>query len=273
MAQCTATANRTSRRCERRAIRGSNVCLSHGGSAVQVRRVAAQRVALAEAARLLGADAGEVDPAAVLAAAVRSSAALLGAAEAAVTADEPQADALHQLAEAAMLAGRLSKLALDSGVEARLVRQAEQVGAMVGGLVTRAVNALELDPSASAAAFRVIRAEVQAQRVALGPDAHLSVAELDAEIAQVVRRLDEHDAADAINGFPARLAGALGAALGAVDLTDDQREQAIAAAESWLSVDAAERAERHRIRHEQAGLGQSAAWWVKPAGNGHGSRR
>lgn len=275
MAQCSATARRTAKRCQKRAIKGSTVCLSHGAAAPQVRRVAAQRVALTRAAELLDPEGPEVDPAQVLVAAVRSSAALLGAAEAAVQAEDADADALHALGEAAMLAGRLAKLALDSGIEARLARQAEQAGAMVGAMLTRAVNALELDPTASAAAFRIIRREVEAQRVALGPYEHLSVAELDIEIARVVRALDEHDTADAINNFPARLAGALGAALGAVDLDDDQREQAVAAAESWLAADAAEREKRQHTRQERAGLVQSSAWWAKPPsnGNGHGNGR
>jgi hypothetical protein len=271
MAQCSATARRTGRQCAKRAIRGSNICLSHGAAAPQVCRVAAQRVALTRAAELLDPDGPEVDPAQVLVAAVRSSAALLGAAEAAVQAEDADADALHALGEAAMLAGRLAKLALDSGIEARLARQAEQAGAMVGAMLTRTVNALELDPAASAAAFRVLRREVEAQRVSLGPYDHLTVAELDVEIARVVRALDEHDQADAIAGFPARLAGALGAALGAVDLSDDQREQAVAAAESWLAADTAERAERQQTRQERASLVQSSAWWTRPpAGNGSG---
>ena len=111
------------------------------------------------------------------------------------------------------------------------------------------------------------------QRVSLGPYGQLSVAELDAEIARIVRQLDEHDQADAVAGFPARLAGALDAALGALDLSDDQREQAVAAAEGFLARDAAEREERARTRHERAGLVQSSAWWTRPAaGNGHGGR-
>jgi hypothetical protein len=271
MAQCTATAHRTRRQCQKRAVAGATVCLSHGAAAPQVRRVADQRVALQRAAELLGPDV-TADPLEVLAAAVRSSAALLGAAEAAVKAEEPDTNALHQLGEAAMLAGRLARLALDSGIQQRLVRQAEEAGALVGGLLTRAVNALELPPDVSAAAFRIIRREVDAERLTLGPYGDMSVAQLDVEIRRVVAELDAHDQADAIAGFPARLAGAVDAALEALELSDDQQETAIAAVEAFLARDAAEREERAASRPERAGPAP-AAWWVKPtAGNGHGGR-
>jgi hypothetical protein len=184
------------------------------------------------------------DPAEVLVAAVRSSAALLGAAEAAVRSEEPDPAALHQLGESALLAGRPAKLALDSGIEARLARQAEDAGALVGALITRTVNALDLGPDTAASVFRLIRREVELQRVSLGPYGELSTAELDAEIARVVRALDAHDQADAIAGFPTRLAGALDAALGALELDDAQRERAVAAAEGFLATDAAEREQR-----------------------------
>jgi hypothetical protein len=267
VAQCKATARRTGRQCAKRAVAGSSVCLSHGAAASQVRRVAAQRVALAKAAELLGPDV-TADPAEVMVAAVKASAAALGAAEAAVTAEEPDANALHQLAEAAMLAGRLSKLALDSGLEARIARQAEEAGALVGALITRAVNALDLGPDAAASAFRFIRREVELERVALGPYGALSVAELEVEIARVVRALDEHDQADAIAGFPARLAGAVDAAISVLDLSEADQERALTAVEGFLARDAAEREERARTRHERAGLVQSSAWWAKPASNG-----
>jgi hypothetical protein len=199
VSQCKATARRTGDRCQRRAVKGATVCLSHGGSAKQVRRVAAQRVALQRAAELLGPDV-KADPAEVLVAAVRSSAALLGAAEAAVTAEEPEAGVLHSLGEAALLAGRLARMALDAGLEQRLVHQAEEAGAMVGGLITRAVNALELGPDTAASVFRLIRREVELERVNLGPYGNLSIGELDVEIQRVVRALDEHDQADAVAG-------------------------------------------------------------------------
>jgi hypothetical protein len=271
MAQCKATANRTGRQCQKRAVAGAAVCLSHGAGAKQVRRVAAQRVALARAAELLGPDV-QADPAEVLVAAVRSSAALLGAHEAAVTADEPDPDALRQLADSALLAGRLAKLALDAGLEARLTRQAEQAGQAVASMVTAVVNGLELPPAVSAAAFRLVRREVEKQPsgLELGRYAGMSVAELDVEIAQVVAELDAVDAKDAIDGFPARMAGTLQAALEVLELTDDQREQAIAAAEKHLAGLAGERAERDRLRMEKAtAILGDAPWWVNGRHRGY----
>jgi hypothetical protein len=267
-ARCTARANRTGKRCRRAAISGGRVCPTHGGRAPQVKQRAGQRAALQRAAELLGPDV-TADPAKVLVAAVRSAAALLGAAEAALLAEEPDANALHQLGEAALLAGRLSKLALDSGIEQRLARQAEEAGALVGALITRTINDLELGPDVAAQAFRLIRREVEADRVALGPYGNLSVAELDVEIARVVRALDEHDQADAIAGFPSRMAGAVDAALSALDLSDADQEKALAAVEAFLARDAAEREERARTRHERAGI------WTRPAasnGNERGRR-
>lgn len=42
--RCTATANRTGERCKNAAIKGSNVCRVHGGSAPQVKKKAQERL-------------------------------------------------------------------------------------------------------------------------------------------------------------------------------------------------------------------------------------
>ena len=42
--QCTATAKSTGERCERAAIKGSNVCYVHGGNAEQVQKKAQERL-------------------------------------------------------------------------------------------------------------------------------------------------------------------------------------------------------------------------------------
>lgn len=46
--QCRATAKGTGRQCRRMSLRGAAVCISHGARAPQVRRKAAERVAIAE---------------------------------------------------------------------------------------------------------------------------------------------------------------------------------------------------------------------------------
>jgi len=44
MSQCTAKSSRTGQRCRKAAIRGGTVCLTHGGSAPQVREAARRRL-------------------------------------------------------------------------------------------------------------------------------------------------------------------------------------------------------------------------------------
>jgi hypothetical protein len=260
VSQCRATARRTGARCQRRAIKGATVCLSHGGAAPQVRDKARQRVALTRAAELLG-PVVQADPAQVLISAVRSSAALLGAAEAAVRAEEPDADALHALGEAAMLAGRLAKLALDSGIEQRLARQAEEAGELVGSLITRTITALALPPETAAAAYRHVRSEVEVLGVAAGPLGRLNVAELDQEIARVVQALDDHARADALCGFPAKLARAIDAGFAVLDLDDDQRERVTVAVESFLQ-DEAEQSAQLAQEISARPPDPPRAWWV-----------
>jgi hypothetical protein len=266
IAQCAATANRTCARCQKRAIRGSNVCLSHGAAANQVRRVAAQRVALARAAELLGPDV-HADPAEVLVAAVRSAAALLGAAQEAIRAEEADADALHQLGESALLAGRLAKLALDSGIEARLAREAERNGEVVGALLTRVLSGLDLGPAVTAKAFNLIRTEVES--------GHLNVGQLDSEIARLANELRESDYADAAQGFPAKLARAINAGFAVLDLDDTQQERVTVAVESFLRLEAEETA---RLAQDVVPRPASpGSWWVEqgryPRNGVNGARR
>lgn len=44
MSQCTATAKSTGERCQRPAVKGSNVCYQHGGAAPQVQKKAQERL-------------------------------------------------------------------------------------------------------------------------------------------------------------------------------------------------------------------------------------
>jgi hypothetical protein len=185
-------------------------------------------------------------------------------------ADDADRDSLAQLSAAAVTVARVAKIALDADLEASFTRQHQQTGQLVGEMITRVVNGLELPPAVSAAAFRLVRSEVAAEHLDLGRYAGMSVAELDVEIGRVVAELDAADARDAVEGFPARLAGALGAALGALALDDQQREQAVAAAEEYLAADARERAERERARLERAGISPGGTWWVKPAASSNG---
>ncbi len=59
--QCTATSSRTGKRCRQRPIRGGTVCATHGGSAPQVQRKAAERLAQMEQARTVELWGGRLD--------------------------------------------------------------------------------------------------------------------------------------------------------------------------------------------------------------------
>jgi hypothetical protein len=268
-ARCSAKANRSGQRCRRAAIAGGRVCPSHGGRAPQVKRRAAERVALAQVRSMLGV-AEAADPRRVLLAAVKACAALLDGAQAAVAADDADAGDLTQLSSAAVTVARVAKLAVDADVETGLALQAERAGELVANMIRRTVEALALPPETAAAAFRHIRSEVEAQ-TALPVYGHLTVGQLDQEIARVVQRLDDLDRADSLAGFPGKLARAVTAALGAVDLSDAEQEKALAAVEAFLAADAAEQAEREATRPARVAATQSTvAWWVKPTGNGNG---
>jgi hypothetical protein len=275
--RCTARANRSGQRCKRAAIASGTVCPTHGGRAPAVKRRAAERVALEQVRGMLGA-AEDDDPRRVILAAVKACNALLNGAQAAVAADDADAGDLAGLSAAAVTVARVAKLALDADLEASFARQDQRAGEVVAAMVTAVVNGLDLPPGVAAAAFRLVRSEVESGRLDGGRYVGLSVAELDVEIGRVVAELDAADARDAVEGFPVRLARTLDAALGALDLDDDQRERALAAAEAFLAEDARERADRERTRLERAGVSSSGAWWIKPAtlhgngGNGGGWR-
>jgi hypothetical protein len=269
VSRCTARANRTGQQCQKRAIKGASVCLSHGAAASQVRRVAAQRIALTRAAELLGPDTPAVDPGQVLLEAVKAAASLLEGAEAAVRAEEPDADALHALGEAAMTAGRLARLALDAGVEQRLTRQAERNGELVGTLLVRVLEGLELGPETTARAFNLIRGEIDYGDLTLG--------QLDEEIRRIAEELRQSDYADAARGFPAKLARGLNAGFAVLDLDDDQRERVTVAVESFLQHEAEESA---RLAEETKPKPPDPArpWWTDSPryqrnGNGNGNGR
>lgn len=267
MARCSARARRTGQQCQKRAIKGASVCLSHGAAASQVRRVAAQRVALARAAELLGPDTPAVDPGKVLLEAVKAVASLLEGAEAALRAEDADADALHALGEAAMTAGRLARLALDAGIEERIARRAEVTGELVGKILTRVIEGLDLGPEVTARAFNLIRAEVDY--------GHLTMGELDTEIRRIADQLREGELADAAAGFPAKLARAIDAGLAVLDLDDDQRERVTVAVESFLEHEAEQSARlAEDVKPKQPE--PARPWWAdsprwQQHGNGNGN--
>jgi hypothetical protein len=265
--RCTATANRHGGRCKRSAIAGGRVCPAHGGRAPAVKRRAAERVALARAVELIGNDV-TADPAQLLLRAVRAAAGLLGAAEAVVRADDADAADLYQLGETALLAGRLARLALDAGVEERLVRQSERNGEVVGAILVRVLEGLDLGPQTTAKAFNLVRGELD--------HGHLTLGELDTEIRRIADELRESDFADAMRGFPDKLARGITAGFAVLDLSADDQEKVVQAVESFLEH---EREQMAQLAEDAKSAPPEPArpWWADSPrynrnGNGAGWR-
>lgn len=250
-ARCTARARRSGQRCRRAAIAGGRVCPTHGGQAPAVKARAAERRALAQALSLLGVEA-ESDPRKVLLAAVKCTAALMDAYRDALAADDADVGDLSQLTSAAIVAARVSKLALDARVEELLAAQHVRMGEMVGGIITNVVRGLGLDAETSARAFSLVKAEVEY--------GHLDLGELDAEIRRVTEELRAHTLADAEKGFPERLGRAVEAGFAVLDLSDDDQERVVQAIEGFLVLEREELA-----RQEEAAVRPEPPpniWWA-----------
>jgi hypothetical protein len=248
-ARCTARANRTGKRCRRAAISGGRVCPTHGGQAPAVKQRAAERRALEQALALTGVE-GEADPREALLLAVKCTAALLTGYRDALRADDADAGDLSQLTSAAVVAARVSKLALDARVEERLTAQQERMGELVGGIITRVIQGLGLDAETSARAFSMVKAEVEY--------GHLDLGELDAEIRRVTEELREHTLRDAERGFPERLGRAVEAGFAVLDLSDADQERVAQAIEGFLVLEREELA-----RQEEAAKPPPVrAWWA-----------
>jgi hypothetical protein len=184
---------------------------------------------------------------------VKAAAALLEGAEAAVQAQDPNTDALRQLGEAAMTAGRLARLALDGGVAERLTRLSERNGELVGALLVRVLEGLDLGPEVTARMFNLIRAEIDY--------GHLTIGELDNEIRRIADELRESDYADAARGFPLKLARAIDAGLAVLNLDDTDRERVIQAVESFLRHEAEQTAQLVSETKPKPPA-PARAWWV-----------
>lgn len=238
-ARCTATANRSGQRCRRAAIPGGKVCRSHGGAAPAVRRAAAERVALQRAVGLIGDTTTPADPKRVLVAAVNAANAFLGGAVAALEAPDADQACLRQLGEAALLAGKLSKLALDAHVEERVAATYAQHGELVAGLLRRVVGRVGLAQTQETALYASLAVELraldgydpEAGRPAGMFEADARAATVEAELAH--RVLDQVEAE-----LPERLAAALAIGLAAVHLTAQDRERVARAVERHLAREA-----------------------------------
>lgn len=267
MSRCRATARRTGQQCQKRAVAGATVCLSHGAAASQVRRAARERVALARAVELIGDDA-TADPQQVLLTAVRASAAMLGGAEAALQADDADSGTLQQLAEAALLAGRLAKLALDSGLEERLVATAEQHGVLVAGVLRRVIEGAGLGPERENALYRSLAQELRAMDGYKHDNGRIeldSIWQIDARIGKLTAELVAHEhaeaAREAADQLPGKIAAAIAAGFGVLDLDEADQERVVVAVEGYLRLqaEAADQPQTGPADQQQASVG---AWWL-----------
>lgn len=159
--RCTATAKSTGKRCGAPAIRGATVCSVHGGMAGQVRRKAAERLALAEALE----KAARRPAWEVLGDALHTSDVLAQRAANTATDDEP--GTVVNLVHATERAARLAKTALDSGVDERRLRAYEErvyadVAGTFVGVVERVLASLHLTPEQSVLANAAMVQELKA---------------------------------------------------------------------------------------------------------------
>ena len=190
--KCSAKAKRTGKQCGKAAMRGGSVCRSHGGSAPQIRAKAAERVALAEAEKLQAAelaraerlgliDPAEGDPVRRLLEAVERQAMLVAFWGLKVV-EVPEGEAwgptyhaqgtrtgrdlphitLRMYEEAVERMARISKVALDAGVDERVIQLAEAHGAMVHGLVSAILDGLALTDEQTAKVPALVHQHLQA---------------------------------------------------------------------------------------------------------------
>ena len=148
-----------------------------------------------------------------------------------------------------------------------LTREAEQAGEIIGTILTRVIQGLELGPEVTAKAFNLIRGEIDY--------GHMSMGELDSEIRRIADELRESDYADAMRGFPAKLARGLNAGFAVLDLDDDQRERVTVAVESFLQHEA-EESTRLAKDTKPKPPEPARAWWADSSryqqhGPGHGN--
>ena len=154
--------------CRKPPIKGGTVCSTHGGQAPQVKAAAKRRVAAAQASlavQRFGLDQ-EVDPADALLGEVARTAGMarwLGEQVAAMADLDvvPSPEFAAWQAERQHLA-RVSKAALDAGVEARRVALAEDQAERLAAAIMAVVTGLGLDEEQRAAAISIVRQQLTA---------------------------------------------------------------------------------------------------------------
>ncbi|CAN5513848.1 hypothetical protein BH20ACT21_BH20ACT21_25190 [soil metagenome] len=171
MRRCRARRPRDGQPCQAWAIKGGTVCIKHGGAAKQVRVKAARNVVKEKIGQLLLKEFGDVaDPLEVLVTQL-TQAAFSAAAYGRMVAgleqiyrennfgDHVPHVLISMWNEERDRAARFAKIALDSGVQERQVRVAQQQGALLAQVVQRMLEDPEFNLTASQrAAGRMVAA-------------------------------------------------------------------------------------------------------------------
>lgn len=161
--QCAGTASTTGQRCKKRAELGTNVCRKHGAAAPQVRRLADERITLAEA--LVAAPRRPVWE--VLEDTAHYSDVLLRQVVLEVRSQGTVSpELLDRLVQALERANRLSKTVLDAGVAERRTRLAEAQATQMFAVFTRVLNALGLTAEQKAQVPELLKREIQGELTA-----------------------------------------------------------------------------------------------------------
>lgn len=161
--RCTAKSKRSQQRCKRAAIRGGNVCATHGGKAPQVAGAAHQRLklrAVEAEMRQLHPDS-DIDPSALLLETIGRDAARLRmftrlvedldvAGDFGVYGPDHTGDGTAHIlirleAQERDRLAKHCKMAIDAGIEERKVRLAEEQGEMIATLLASVFDDPELD--------------------------------------------------------------------------------------------------------------------------------
>lgn len=156
--RCKAKSHRSGEQCKKLAIRGGEVCQTHGGGAPQVKAAAAERVTLAEAlARSDRRPAWQI-----LADALHTVDVLAQRMhEQVIGTPDATPEQVMELVAAVERASRHAKTVLDAGIDERRQGLAEKQAKEMQGVFMRVLAALDLTPAQRARVPELMQREVR----------------------------------------------------------------------------------------------------------------